>query len=81
MSVVEYGEEKVDELIEEVRSYDAQWTEKLDTGDVEEDENFLYLEIQSSEDIGSEFHEMGAMLSAHTAEVNGGESYRLALEK
>ena len=81
MSIVEYGEKTADELIEEVHRYDAQWTENLDTGDVEEDENFLYLEVEASEDIGSEFHELGAILSAHTADVNNGERYRLAVEK
>ncbi len=81
MSVVEYGEDQVENLIEEVRSYDAPWTDELDVEDVNEDEGFLYLEIQEDSDISTEFHELGAELSAHTSEVNNGEKYILAREK
>lgn len=81
MSVVEYGEDQVESLIEEVRSYDAPWTDELDVEDVNEDEGFLYLEVEDAEDISNDFHELGAELSAHTSEVNGGEKYVLAVEK
>lgn len=81
MSSQEYGEDVREVLIEEVRSYGGSWTEGLESGDITEDEDFLYLEVLENEDISSEFHELGTELSGHTSEVNQGEKYILAVEK
>ncbi|WP_414838043.1 hypothetical protein ACK3SF_01430 [Candidatus Nanosalina sp. VS9-1] len=81
MSAVEYTDNSIEDFVQRVKTYDASWTDEIDKMDVEEDGDFMYLELEASEDIASEFHELGLELSAHTAEINNGERYRLAREK
>lgn len=69
--------------MDEVQSYDRLWLDNITVEDnIEEDDEFLYLELEEPSDIGSEFHELGWALEATTtAEVNSGEKYRLAVRK
>lgn len=81
MPNLEY-EEAVKGLIEEVNRYKNSWMPEIDEEDIEEDEKFLYLEIESSEDILEQFQELGNYIDARsTGEVNNGEKYILSVEK
>lgn len=81
MSVSEC-EEQVEELIEEVRGYGFAWSNEVSYENISEDEDFLYLELEASEDIREQFMELGNFLDARsTGEVNGGERYILSVEK
>lgn len=81
MPVFEY-EEQVEELIEEVRGYGFAWSHEISYENISEDEDFLYLELEASDDIRDQFMELGNFLDARsTGEVNGGERYILSIEK
>ncbi|MFB6175115.1 MAG: hypothetical protein ABEJ87_03995 [Candidatus Nanohalobium sp.] len=81
MSVFEY-EEAVESLLKEVNGYGFSWSLEADRENIREDENFLYLELESSEDIWDQFQELGNYLDARsTGQVNNGESYVLSVEK
>lgn len=69
--------------MEEVKGYDRPWLEDITVEEnIEEDDEFLYLELEEPDDIGSEIHELGRELDAvTTAEVNKGERYYLAVRK
>ncbi len=80
MSVIEYSPEE--ELLEEAREYEADWSSEIGGENIREDENFLYLELESENDIRDEFMELGNYLEARsTGVVNGGERYVLSVEK
>lgn len=83
MSVVEYRKQArtTEDLLDEINQYDTPWAENISENDLTEDEDFIYLEIEQGEDIAQAFHDLGAELSAHTAEVNGGDKYVLSAEK
>lgn len=81
MPVFEY-EEAVKRLREEINNYDPTWSSQIDYENVSEDEEFLYLELETSEDIWDRFMELGNLLDARsTGEVNNGEKYILSVEK
>ena len=69
--------------MEEVKGYDRPWLEDITVEEnIEEEDEFLYLELEELGDIGSDFHELGQLLDAvTTAEVNKGERYYLAVRK
>jgi len=72
----------VDELIEDIHEYEADWSQEISEEDISEDEDFMYLEIDDTENIREEFMDLGRYLDARsTAEVNNGERYVLAVEK
>lgn len=79
----EYSGENRNEFLDEVKGLGFSWTEALTADEnVEEDENFLYLEVEDEEDISEDLYELGWMLDAKTVgEVNNGERYVLAVEK
>lgn len=70
-------------FLEQVKAYDLGWTENLTVEEnVEEDEEFLYLEVEDENDISGSFYELGWALDAtSTGEVNNGERYVLSVEK
>lgn len=74
--------DSVDQFVEDVRGYDADWTSEISEEDISEDEDFMYLEIDTEDYIRDEFMDMGRYLDARsTGEVNNGERYVLAVEK
>ncbi|MFB6114962.1 MAG: hypothetical protein ABEK04_01615 [Candidatus Nanohalobium sp.] len=81
MPVFEY-EEAVENLIEEVRGYGFAWSHEINYENISEDEDFVYLEVEASEDIRDQFMELGNFLDAKsTGEVNNGERYILSVGK
>lgn len=70
------------ELLEQAQNYGAEWTESLDEDNISEDERFRYLEVETSQDISTEFFELGIYLDAKsTAEVDHGDRYVLSVKK
>jgi len=75
-------EEPVEKLLEEVRGYGFVWSRDIDYENISEDQEFLYLEVETSQDILDRFQELGNYLDARsTGEVNEGEKYILSVEK
>lgn len=72
----------VDQLVEDIHEYEADWSQEISEEDITEDEDFIYLEFDGTEDIWDEFMDLGRYLNARsTAEVNNGERYVLAVQK
>lgn len=81
MPVFEY-EEAVEKLMEEVKGYGFARSHEVSYENISEDEDFLYLELETSEDTWDQFSELGKSLDAKsTGEINNGERYVLSVEK
>lgn len=71
-----------EELLEEIEEYSPGWSYEVGEENVSEDEDFLYLELETPENIGDDFMQLGAYLDARsTAVVNEGVKYVLSVEK
>jgi hypothetical protein len=80
MPVIEKTPEE--KLLEQVNGYGLHWSYEVTEENIREDEDFLYLEIETEDDIHDEFMELGNYLEARsTGTVNGGERYVLSVEK
>lgn len=80
MSSLEKTQEE--ELLEQVKGYGQYWSFDVTEEDISEDEDFLYLEIETVDDIQDEFIQLGWYIDARsTGVVNNGERYVLSVEK
>lgn len=69
----------LNELTEEVEEYEMPFDYEMD---VEEDDEFVYLEFEASGDVFEEFLRLGNYLEAGSiAEQNDGERYIISINK
>lgn len=71
-----------EEFLTDVKTYTEAWDIELTEENLSEDEDFLYLEIETEQDLQDEFMELGNHVYARSsAVVNSGERYILSVEK